>query len=577
MTNKNSNTPWLYNFINWGKSGLYFLPFVILVSCVDKSDQHGTHLEKKEHLNVVWIVAEDLSGSVPSFGDSTIVTPHLSRLAKEGVCFDNFFTPSPVCAPARSAIITGMYPTRIGTSHMRTGSWFRYDLTYKEVLERSKHLPEGIVPYEGLPAPGVKMMSEYLRKAGYYCTNNSKEDYQFRSTLTAWDESSETAHWRNREEGQPFFSVFNLFVTHESRIWAKAGDSLWVANDLDVPVPPYLPDTEIAKKDIRRMYSNIKEMDAQVGKILKELEADGLLEKTVIFWYTDHGGPLPRQKRSLHDTGIKVPMIVRFPNKEKAGEREDKLLSFIDLAPTVMSLANIKPPGYMDGKAFLGPHKQNNGRDYIFAAADRFDQGYDTKRAIRDERYKLIRYYQTEKSMYLPVKYRDQMPIMQELHRIREEGTLTAEQALWFRENKPAFELFDVKNDPHEVNDLAGNEAFAAKINELNNALDGWIKDTKDRGLLNEFEYLNTIWPGLRQPGTEMPSISMNNSKVKVECETEGASIAYLVVPGKTPKRVAWNVYHQPFNYDQKDTLKIIAHRIGYLPSDTLVVKPKID
>ncbi len=255
-----------------------------------------------ERPNILWLVAEDLSPYIPAFGDSTVHTPNLSRLAAEGIRFTNCFSVSGVCAPSRAALATGMYPNRIGATHMRnTGN--------------IKYLPEGIVPYEANPPAEVKMHSEYLRRAGYYCTNNAKEDYQFKKTLTAWDESSPRAHWRNRKAGEPFFAIFNFGVTHESRIWVKAEDSLWVDADLDVPVPPYLPDNEVGQRDMRRMYSNIMEMDQQVGEILSQLEADGLMENTIIFWYGDHGGPLPRQKRLLYDSGIEVPLIVRYPDQ----------------------------------------------------------------------------------------------------------------------------------------------------------------------------------------------------------------------------------------------------------------------
>ena len=304
------------------------LVIIALLSACSESKNEDLSLSKNrfelnpeldQKPNILWIVAEDMSSYLPSFGDSTIVTPHLSKLAAEGVCYDNFFSPHPVCAPARAAIITGMYANAIGASHMRTGPWYNGRASKQGLLNYQKAMPPGITPYEAIPPIQVKMFTEHLRQQGYYCTNNSKEDYQFVKTPTAWDESSTKAHWRNRAHEQPFFSVVNIGVTHESQIWKKKNDSLWVSEKLDVPVPPYLPDTEIAKKDIRRMYSNIKEMDQKVGAILKELQEDGLLEKTIIIWYTDHGGPLPRQKRMLYDSGIKVPMIIRFPGHNLRG------------------------------------------------------------------------------------------------------------------------------------------------------------------------------------------------------------------------------------------------------------------
>ena len=277
----------------------------------EKIDYASLNLPSKP--NILWLVAEDLGPYLPSFGDSTVETPNLSRLAAEGVRYTHFFSPSGVCAPSRAAISTGMYPSGIAANHMRTAG-------------NPKFFPKEIVPYEAMPPAGVKMHAERMREAGYYCTNNAKEDYQYKKNLMAWNESSKNAHWRNRPDGQPFFAIFNFEVTHESRIWAKANDSLWVDADLKVEVPPYLPDNEIGRQDVRRMYSNIKEMDAQVGKVLDQLEEDGLLESTIIFWYSDHGGPLPRQKRLCYDSGLHVPLIIRFPGQQRAGQIDAQLL-----------------------------------------------------------------------------------------------------------------------------------------------------------------------------------------------------------------------------------------------------------
>ncbi|MEM9848636.1 MAG: sulfatase, partial [Bacteroidota bacterium] len=425
-----------------------------------------------------------------------------------------------------------------------------------------------LIPYEATPAAGVKMMSEYLRAIGYYCTNNAKRDYQFISPVTAWDASNKKAHWRNRAEGQAFFSIFNLNVTHESKIWAKAKDSLWVDEDLAVDVPPYLPDTEVGRQDMRRMYSNIKEMDAQVGEILDELEADGLLEETIIFWYSDHGGPLPRQKRLLYDSGIHVPLIIRFPDQQFATARDSQLLSFIDLAPTVLSIADIEPPAHMNGKAFLGKYTRTSPAEYVFAAADRFDEIRDANRAARDERYKYIRYFNPEKPMLLRVKYRDQMPIMQELHRLNEANELTPEQALWFRPDKPQEELFDTENDPHELHNLADDPAYATKLLELRTACTNWMQAMNDDPLQPEQEIIEAIWPNLQQPITATPTISEEAGKIMLHSDTKGASIGYkFVEKGADPTFSDWKVYTEPFEPVAGQELVVKAHRIGFAAS----------
>lgn len=517
--------------------------------------------------NILWLVAEDMSGNIPAFGDSTIVTPTLDRLAVEGVCYDHFFTPAPVCAPARSAIITGMYPNHIGSNHMRTGPWYAGKASDETIANYQQYLPEGLIPYEATPSSEVKMFTEYLRTAGYYTTNNAKEDYQFVRTHVAWDESSRQAHWRNRKPGQPFFAVFNFGVTHESRIWAKKEDSLWVANDLDVPVPPYLPDTKKGQQDLRRMYSNILEMDAQVGEVLDQLELDGLLDSTIVMWYTDHGGPLPRQKRSLHDSGIKVPLMIRFPNAQGGGSRDTRMTSFIDLGPTVLSIAGVKPPEYLDGKAFLGKYMRIEEPTYIFAAADRFDAAYEQSRAVRDEQYKYIRHYQPDESMFLHVAYRDQMDIMQELYRLKEHNQLTPVQELWFAESRPKEQLFDVIADPYEVNDLAQLPNFQHKLEELRSANDHFVSSIEDRGLIPEVDLLESIWPSKKQPITEDPNWSLEDDQLAIFSETPGASLGYQVANDAGEWPTAWQVYTTPFPIDRGMKIRAKADRIGYKPS----------
>lgn len=559
------------------KSVLYLVFIASIIACQPKAEKEvkaanlfpNPKIEEKP--NILWIVAEDMSPYISAFGDSTISTPYLDRLAKSGVCYDNFYSPHAVCAPARASIITGMYANSIGASHMRTGPWYAGAASEEAIKRYNQNQPEGLEAYEAVPPTNVKMFTEYLRATGYYCTNNSKEDYQFIKTPAAWDDCSPEAHWRTRHADQPFFSVFNLMVTHESRIWAKAEDSLLVDQDLEVPVPPYLPDTKIAKNDIRRMYSNIIEMDQQVGEILNPLEADGLLDKTIVIWYTDHGGPLPRQKRLLYESGSEVPAIIRFPNAAFAGLRDDRLISFIDLAPTMLSLAHTQPPNYMDGQAFLGEYVRKEEPKYLFAASDRFDEYTDRVRSVRDHRYKYIRYFMPELPMYADIAYRNQMPIMQELKRLRDAGQLTSEQALWFRSTKPAEELFDLKNDPHELNNLAEDPKYADKLQELRTACLEWITNINDTGMIPETELIAQFKPNGIQPQTEPPVIHRTGSLITVTCATEGASIGYkLYSSDEDPETMSWSVYTEPFTISDGQQLQAIAHRIGYRRSEVV-------
>ncbi|HHP7242653.1 MAG TPA: sulfatase [Cyclobacteriaceae bacterium] len=531
--------------------------------------------------NILWLVAEDLSPYIPPFGDSTVQTPNLSRLAKEGVRYTNVFSVSGVCSPSRAAIATGMYPTSIGAHHMRT-------------LSQTPEAKEmGLINYEVVPPPYVKMVSEIMRKNGYYCTNNAKEDYQFRQSVTAWDESSVHAHWRNRpNKDKPFYAVFNFGVTHESNMWnpfyrpydmdtfpPPRGVKWWesyegkdkpllVPEDLKVTIPPYLPRTGPVIKDIRRMYSNIVEMDRHVGRVMDQLEKDGLQENTIIVWYSDHGGPLPRQKRLLYDSGLGVPMIIRYPGKKRAGEMDDRLVSFIDFAPTLLSMVGIKPPEYIQGSAFEGKYKTDMPRKYVHAAGDRFDETYDMIRAVRDKRFKYLRNFQPQKPYYLPLAYRENMATMKELLRMRDEGTLNEIQMQWFRQTKPEEELFDTKNDPHELNNLADNPDYHEKLIEFRNECKRWMMEVDDMGFIPEEELIKRFWPNKKQPITADPYIASKDGKLRIVCATEGSSIGYKFQEDMKPW-IGWRIYTEPIPLPEQE-IKVITHRIGYAPGDTI-------
>jgi N-sulfoglucosamine sulfohydrolase len=536
--------------------------------------------------NILWLTCEDISPILPMFGDSTIETPNLSRLAARGVRFPNAFSVAGVCAPSRNAIATGMYPISIGGHNMRTTG------------NAARLAQVGLKPYGALPPPEVKMMSQIMREYGYFATNNQKTDYQFTPPKTSWDESGPRAHWRHRPDpDQPFFSIFNMEITHESQIWmtgkgnlrfrpgfendtAKVyrwgdvlkGDErppLTVPANAELPIPPYLPDTEIARTDVRRAYSNIQIMDQQVGFLLDQLEADGLLDNTIIFFYSDHGGPLPRQKRLMYDSGLRVPMIVAWPDGYRAGGIDSTLFSFVDLAPTVFSLCDIPAPDYLQGQAILGPAAAAP-RQYIFGASDRLDEHYDRRRAARDNRYKYIRNYYPERPNYLPLAYREQMPIMQELLRLRDAGELTDAQALWFRKSKPAEELFDTHEDPHELNNLASDPKYADKLAELSGALDDWIAEVGDLGEVPEIELVDRFWNGQDEmPQTGRVQLRRDSiGRFVLTSKTPGAQIAYQIVPPGTEAGNTWRVYTEPIDYPRGDTLKAVAHRIGYRESE---------
>lgn len=568
-------------FLQVGMQIIAFLAFPLVTIC-----QTNINDKLPERPNILWLVTEDMGPYIAAFGDSTIQTPNLSRLASEGVIYPNLYSTSGVCAPSRAAIATGMYPSSIGANHMRTNS--NMDQT-------------GLKAYEAVPPSEVKMISEWLRMNGYYCTNNYKTDYQFKAPVTAWDESSPYAHWRNREENQPFFSIFNFTETHESGLFEpygfrhietrhyRAGDRNYkwdkdrmteketpvhLDKNTKFPIPPYLPNTEVVRNDMWKLYNNISEMDKQVGAVLKQLEEDGLLENTIIIFYGDHGGPLPRQKRLIYDSGLNTPMIIRFPNKKQAGNKDEQLVSFIDFAPTLLSLVGIPAPNYMQGQAFLGKHQAKKERTYIHAAADRFDGITDVIRAVRDEQFKYIRNYRPEQGYYLPVKYRERIPTMQELLRLRKEGKLNAVQAQWFRENKPKEELYDCKADPHELNNLANNPAYRKELERLRAEMNRWIEDIGDQPNLPEEKLINQLWNGNKsKPVTAEPIVIASDGIISISCSTEGASIGYKIVDknGKTPKE--WSVYQNKFTTSTGVSIKVQAHRIGFKPSKIVEVE----
>ena len=321
------------------------------------------------------------------------------------------------------------------------------------------------------------------------------------------------------------------------------------------------------------MYSNIVEMDRQVGKILSQLEEDGLLDQTIIMWYTDHGGPLPRQKRLLYDSGLHVPMIIRFPDRNRAGEVDDRLISFIDFAPTIFSMAGIEIPPYIQGQAFAGKYQSKTKRKYIHAAGDRFDEKYDMIRAVRDKRFKYLKNFKPDQGYYLALDYRENMATMQELLRLRDEEKLNEVQMQWFRKSKPTEELFDTQNDPHEIHNLAEDPAYADKLLELRTECERWMEDIQDLGHLPEEELIQSFWPGKKQPMTLKPEIRKENGRLYFSCSTEGASIGYKFDSDQRPDQ-GWRIYQGPIDWPKGiNKIRVIAHRLGYAPSDTLMVE----
>lgn len=425
--------------------------------------------------NILWITTEDLSPVLGCYGDEYAITPNLDRLAEQGVRYTNAFAMASVCTPARSCLITGVYSSSLGTQHLR-----------------------GEQPL----AKRMKCFTEYLRDVGYYCTNNVKEDYNFATPKKAWDESSATAHWRGRKPGQPFFAVFNFMTTHQSRVrfpkdqYERLTARLTPQERHDpakAPLPPYYPDTPLVRHDVAQLYDLVTTMDKQAQDLLDQLVEDGVADNTIVFFYSDHGTGLPRHKRWLYDSGTHVPMIIRFPEKyqdlapAEPGTTCDRLVSFVDFAPTVLSLLNLDIPDYMQGRAFLGD-QAGGPRDYVFAIRDRVDEVYEMSRSIRDRRYQFIRNYAPHRPRMQHSDFSERTPTRKELRRLAAEGKLTGAVKDFMSPGKAAEELYDTKSDPHQIRNLADSADHRVILERLRGELHAWMIRTRDTGLMPEVE-----------------------------------------------------------------------------------------
>lgn len=550
----------------------FYNSFLALAALSAFSNQTNYAEEPDDRPNILWITCEDISPNLGCYGDTVSKTPFLDKLASEGIRYTNAFSCAGVCAPSRSSIITGMYQTSIGTHNMRTGEDV-FGIS-KGVYNKNIGLidPEGntVPEYSTVIPPFVKCFTEYLRMNGYYCTNNSKTDYQFAPPITAWDECSDKAHWRNRPKGKPFFAVFNFLITHESRIWMKKNDPLLI--NLNSPsLPPYFPEDSVVRQDVARDYSNIAELDKLVADLVQQLKDDGLLENTIIFFFSDHGGPLPRGKREIYDSGIHTPLIIRFPNGKYAGTVCNDLVSYVDLAPTVLSLADIKPLKYMQGQPFLGKYKAKGARKYIFAARDRMDAKYDRVRIVRNHDFLYVKNFRPDLPNYQDIIYRKQMDMMNELLLLHKEGKLNEVQEIWFRDHKPVEELYLVNEDPFQIHNIAEDPEYASQLKVMRKALDNWLKDVGDQGSVPEGELIRKNWPNLEQPQTAMPEIKVTDNEAMISCSTDGASIAWQITPKgmkSSPEWKNWHVYSEPVRLQKNEVLHAVAIRIGYKQSE---------
>ncbi len=454
--------------------------------------------------NILWLTSEDNSPFLGCYGDEFATTPNLDKLASEGFLYTHAYANAPVCAPTRNTILTGVYACSGGNQHMRS------------------YYPKSDI---------VKTYPEYLRAAGYYCTNNVKTDYNLGEfdDKAIWDECSNKAHYKNRPEGKPFFAVFNTTISHESSIHK------WIPNeDLrhkpeDVTLPPYHPDTPEMRHDWAQYYDKVEDMDAQIGKWLQELDESGLAENTIVFYYGDHGGVVARSKRYVYESGTHIPFIIRIPEKYKylfpakeTGSKVNRLISFVDLVPTLLSIVGIEIPSYLQGKAFLGKQKTEDP-EYAFMFRGRMDERYDMCRSVRDQKYRYIRNYMPYRVYGQHLEYLWRAPSIVSWEQAYLNGECNKTQSIFWNP-KPVEELYDTENDPWEVNNLAENPDYKEILERMRAANKDWVTRIYDTGFIPEADQIN------RANGMSLYDV-MRSGKLDYKEIMDAAEIATL---GKT-------------------------------------------
>ncbi len=518
-----------------------------------------TNAHAQQRPNILLIMAEDMSARVGAFGDEVAVTPNLDRLASTSIRYPNTFTTAGVCAPSRAAHILAVHQMSVGAQHMRTRS-------FKES------------PYRSVPPAHIKAYPELLRRQGYYTFTSSKLDYQFSNTsagsgpFSIWDYEGAKPTWQGRADGQPFFGFVTLTETHEQHMFprkvamnnAKGSRSKVVHAD-QVLVPPYYPDHDTIRTDIAQHYNNIFTMDQMVGKWLVKLKEDGLAENTIVIWTTDHGDGLPRAKREIYDSGIRVPLIIHWPKGIKPetlipGSDDKKLISFVDIGPSVLAIAGIPVPDYMHGSAQLVPGASPE-RNYIFAAKDRLDGFNSRERAVRDGQFKYIKNSLPNIPGAQHITYRDRLATMQTLWQYLSAGKLNTAQRFWF-EPRPAEELYDIVADPHEINNIVDSSKHISTLDRMRSALTDWQSRIVDYSEVTELAMAKDFWPDGEQPVTQVPQIIINSAGVASIVPSEADdSVGYRVNGG------TWRLYSKPLRIPKSTLLEAKSVRYGWAES----------
>lgn len=494
--------------------------------------------------NVLLLVAEDLSPRLGADGDPVARTPNLDRLAAEGVRFTRVFTTAGVCAPSRAALILGRHQIATGTMHMRTSSG-----------------PLG--EYLAVPPPEAKAFPETLRRGGYFTWSLGKLDYQFSGVFAGsgprsiWDREGEADAWRAREVGQPFFGMVNFMVTHESGLfpplpaWPSSMTHLvmqlvqarerWGWTDAVVPtdparvaLPPYYPDHPAIRGDLARQYDNLQILDAQVGDWLERLERDGLADSTIVIFTSDHGDGLPRAKRELFDSGLHVPLVIRWPARWRPaglapGDVDARLISWMDLAAMILGMTGTPVPEGLHARDVLDP--ATPPRVFVYAARDRIDDTMDRQRAVRDARYKYIRSFHPALPASEASDFREHLASMRAWRAAYAAGELPPAQRAFFE--PPGEErLFDLAQDPHEVYDLSAEATHRATLESMRAAYADFARRVPDLGALPEPALRERFWPGGEQPRTPPPTLHIEDGRLVAASGTPGASIEVSIDRG---------------------------------------------
>ncbi|MDR1666192.1 MAG: sulfatase-like hydrolase/transferase [Bacteroidales bacterium] len=540
---------------------------LLLASCMAGFAVQG-YGKTPELPNILWITSEDNSPLLGCYGDRYATTPHLDQLAAQGFLYTHAYANAPVSAPTRNTILTGVYACSGGHQHMRS----RY--TKSDV---------------------VRCYPELLRQLGYYCTNNPKEDYNIapEQTKNIWDESGKTAHYRHRKPGQPFFAVFNSNITHESCLHKSLPEKQLRHQPDRVTLPPYHPDTPEIRHDWAQYYDKIEDMDAWVGNILQALEESGEAENTIVFYYGDHGGALCRSKRFTYESGTRVPLMVRIPEKyqhlypaAQPGTKVDRLISFVDLSPTLLSITGIPIPEWMQGHAFLG-EQTSPAPEYVYMFRGRMDERYDMTRAVRDKQYRYIRNYMPHRIYGQHVDYLWLAPSVRSWEQAFLAGKCNAMQAVFWNV-KPPEELYDTENDPWEVHNLAADPACLPILLRMREANNRWMLAIFDTGFIPEgayadiqaqmpmYDYMRTVSTGLPDIiATANMASDGNKTNLKrfiQQLKSENSTLRYWAATGllilKEEAREAVPALKQSLN-DPSPDVAIVAAEALYLLGET--------